>query len=345
MAEVRHSHAIFWILILLLGFVLLGSLMMNGALVLAFLFQDSNKSSGSYAVDEYPDLTEHWSYGEGKVKAVRIGILGMITRAAEGGLFEEPYDMVEDTLRQIRVAQNDPQVRAIILEVDSPGGDMTSVDEIYNALRDFRASRKDRRIITHFQGMAASGAYYVAMAGDWIVTEPTTLIGSIGVIMQTLNWNLLSQKLGVRDVTIISGQNKDLLNPFKPVAPGQVALLQKVVDELYLRFVEIVCAGRHLKPKQLKPLADGRVFSADFAMKKGLVDEIGYWDAVVARLEKMLKVSDVRVVRYSQSMDFFSLLSRVNLPIPAIQSLSLRPTGPRAMCLWSPETIPVLSAP
>ncbi len=332
-----RSTAIFWIFIALLAFGLLVSLGLNTGLVVALLAKGGHPGhhlTESRGVDEFPDLTEVWSYGEGEVKAVRIAVNGVIMRGSEETLLGVTPDMVESIHQQIRTARNDDAVKAILLEVDSPGGGVTASDEIYAALMDFKASRKDRRILVYIRDLAASGGYYVAAAGDWLMAEPTSIIGSIGVIMQTLNMKGLSEKIGVRDVTIKSGANKDLLNPFNDVSPEQRALLQEVIDASYQRFVGLVQTSRALDPEKLKGLADGRIFIADQALEHKLIDQIGYWDDAVAKLAELLETESVRIIRYESQPDFLTWLSKVQLNLNP--SAWFRPAPARMQYMWQP---------
>lgn len=332
-----RSTAIFWILIALLGFGLLVSLGLNTGLVVALAAKSGPHKHhllDEKGVDEFPDLNEIWSYGQGEVKAARIAVSGVIMRGGEETLWGITEDMIESILQQIRTAQNDEAVRAIILEVDSPGGGVTASDEIYAALMRFKASREDRRILVFIRDMAASGGYYVAAAGDWLMAEPTSIIGSIGVIMQSLNLKGLSEKIGVRDVTIKSGINKDLLNPFAEVSPEHVALLQEVIDATYQRFVGLVQESREIEPEKLKELADGRIFAADRALEHKLIDGIGYWEDAVAKTAELLGEESVRVIRYEWQEDFFTWLSRVRLNLNPTAWFRNQPA--RLHYLWQP---------
>ena len=328
------SHTGFWIVIVGLCGLLLMSVAINSGVLIGWLIKRASAETTDYAVDEFPDLAEVWSYGSGKIKVVRIQLIGVITRQVDDGLFMPKYDRVEYLLRQIRAAQNDDEVRAIILEVDSPGGEITPSDEIYEALMDFKDSSPDRKIIAVFKDIAASGAYYAAMASDWIIAEPTSLIGSIGVIMQALNWKGLSEKIGVRDTTIISGTNKDLQNPFRDPRPEEIAQLQKIVDDSYQRFFDIVQAGREIDPKTLRPLADGSVFSPQAALDHNLIDEIGYWDEVVDRTLELLGEQTVKFVRYEEPVDFFTWITQARLPLRLSGLLDAE--RPKLMYLWRP---------
>jgi protease-4 len=310
-----------WIITALLAIALLGSMLSH-----------CKKIEKDYPQDETPKLDETWSFGSGDVKVVRIPLDGVIMRAEEEGFFAAGSDMVESILTQVRVAEHDPDMRAIILEVNSPGGGVTPSDEIYNALRGFRNSRPDRRVVVFIRDLGASGAYYAAMASDFIIAEPTAVVGSIGVIMQTMNFQGLSEKLGITDVTIKSGANKDMLNPFQAVNTNQVALLQTLIDEMQTRFRGIVAESRKLDPST-PDLFDGRIFSASDALKKGLIDEVGYWNDALARTAQLLDTGALRVVRYEPQRTFFEQLLEGKSPV-VLPSLKLH--SPQFLYLWKP---------
>lgn len=334
----RCSHAGFWIVIAVLGLTLGFSVLANFGLLVGLVVVGGDATPVRLeAEDEFPRLREIWSCGRGAAKAARIQIAGVIMREGEDRWFGVGPDPVESILRQIRSAQNDSSVKAIILEVDSPGGAITPTDEIYRALSDFKASAKGRKIVVLVQGMAASGGYYVAMASDWIIAEPTALIGSISVILQTLNWKGLSDKLGIHDVTIQSGANKDLLNPFRDVNPEHVAILQTMVDTLHQHFVGIVKKGRSLDDAALKEMCDGRVFSSADARQHRLIDQTGYWPDAVAKTAQLLGQTSVKVVRYQERSNFAGWLAELRGPAPQLGLPRwMQAEGPRLMYLWRP---------
>ena len=333
------SHAKFWVVIVALVGILGFSLLLNAGLKVGLLVRHRPAKERGMGTDEYPQFTERHSYGKGDVKAVRIELTGVITRAREAGPFGGSVDMTESILRQIRAAQNDDDVRAIILEVDSPGGEITPTDEIYRALKEFRGSSDERRVVVFIRDLAASGCYYASMAADAIIAEPTAMIGSISVIMQTLNWRTLSEKIGIEDVTIASGRNKDLLNPFREVNPEHVKMLQQIIDQLHARFADVVREGRSLEAGAVASIADGSVFSANDAVAKKLIDSIGDWDDAVARTAKLLGERSVRVVRYERHVRLADLFSQVEGPMEPLNRLGrLLPStrGPRFLYLWQP---------
>jgi len=330
----KCSHTGFWITIGILSLFILISFTMNFGLLIGLASSgDKSIRSGENAEDEFPQYTERWSFGDGDVKVVRISVEGVIFRERKEGFFGKPYDKVESLLRQIRAARQDEDVRGIILEVSSPGGGLTSSDEIYHALKRFKESREDRKLIAFTRDMSASGGYYLSMPADWIIAEPTAIIGSIGVIMQTLNWQGLSERIGITDTTIKSGENKDILNPFHEVPPEQLALLQNIVDTFYDRFFDIVQTARGVSKEKLKSLADGRVVTAEDALENDLIDQIGYWEDAVSKTAELLGEESIRVVRYEHRPTFFEMFS-IHSPI-SLPSLSA-PEAPRFMYLWKP---------
>lgn len=318
-----------WIAVAIMAFLLLGSVLTNVGLTAA-LFAGASSKGDDYPVDEVPDFEEVWSYGYGDTKVIRIDLAGVIMRGRRERFFGSEPDMVESILGQIRAATIDPEVKAILLEVDSPGGSVTPSDEIYAALQNFKAEDEERVILVFIRDLGASGAYYAAMAGDYIMAEPTAIVGSVGVIMQTLNLKGLGDKLGLSSVTIASGANKDMLNPFKDVNPVHMAMLQELVDGMQNRFASIVMESRGMESRDL---LDGRVFSASQAVEKNFIDEVGYWQDAMDKLTFLLDVDDVYLVRYQQPRSFFESLMSSKLPhLPDFNAME----PPRFMYVWNP---------
>ena len=255
--------------------------------------------------DDSPSMIEVWSSGQGETKVVRIPVSGMIM------LDENPWysGNARTVLRSIRRATHDPDVMGLILEINSGGGGITDSDIIYKALLDFKAAQEGRVVVTLMGDIAASGAYYIALASDQILAHPTTLTGSIGVIMQSYNIKELAAKLGIQDVTIKSGANKDMLNPFHDVKPEQKEMLQRVISSMHDRFVTLVAENRKLPKETVAPLADGRVFLADEALANKLIDGIGYSKDAQKIVAGLLGVKTVQVYRYSEEVTLMDILS------------------------------------
>lgn len=332
--DIRKSNRLPWVFAGILLLALCISLAVNAGILAGFEAGGGGQGSEG-GEDEYPRLTETWSYGSGEIKVARIAIDGILMRGLSGGgLLGGGEDMVESVLRQIRAATIDDEVRGILIEMDTPGGAVTPSDEIFDALRRFRAAREGRKIVVFVRDLAASGGYYIAMAADRIVAEPTAIVGSIGVIMESVNWNVLTQKIGVDATTIKAGENKDLLNPFRPVDPAHVRILQTLVDDIHKRFRSLVAEGRKLTAEKVAKLADGSIYTADAAKTHGLIDEIGYWDEAVGSIARELGADTVRVVRYDQKVSVFDRLFSIRSP-PILNRLSAS-EHPRPMFLWRP---------
>ncbi len=327
-------HWPFWIVIAALVGILGLSLLLNLAAI-GILAGTATMGHDGLGEDEYPTFVETHSYGSGTTKVVRIAFSGVITRQLDGGLFSSS-DPVEDAIRQIRAARQDDDVCGILLEIDSPGGSVTAADEIHRELALFKNSRENRVITVLVQDLAASGGYYIALPADRIIAQPTALVGSIGVMLQTLNIQGLSEKLGVTDTTIKSGPNKDMLNPFQPVDPDQVRLLQASIDAMHERFLGLVADARSISRNKLKTLGDGRIFTADEALKHNLIDAIGYREEALAETARLLGVEEVLAVTYDTDKSFFDRLFGVRSPIPGIHSLLSAAGTPRRLYLWRP---------
>lgn len=221
-------------------------------------------------------------------QVLRLTLRGVIT-GEPVSRWMNPLDCDLAVRKEIERAIEDKEIRAILLVIDSPGGSVTASDLLYHALERFKARDTSRRVVVLGQGMVASGAYYAAMQADWIRLQPTGIVGSIGVIMPGINLSSLASRLGVADNSIASGNAKDLGNPLKPVNPEHNAILQGMIDGMYARFVSLVAQGRHLTQKDVRALADGRIFLPQDAQNLRLIDDIGYEETLDVKLAELLE--------------------------------------------------------
>lgn len=271
-----------------------------------------NRGGATMGEDELPRLREVWSSGDGAIKVARIPLNGAIMLSDNGWLPGENGSAAA-ALRAIRCATVDSEVQALLLEIDSPGGGITASDVLYREVCNFKEAQEGRIVVALLGDIAASGGYYVALAADRIVAHPTTITGSIGVLMQSFNLSELTDKLGIKDVTIKSGANKDMLNPLREVSPAQLAMLQEVVDAMHTRFVRLVADHRELSEAQVRALADGRIFLADQAKESGLIDGIGYAADAEDQVAELLKDDDLRFIRYVEQPSLFDLFRAPSL--------------------------------
>jgi protease IV len=243
----------------------------------------------------------------------------------EGIISGEPtdngYSLVTVVKEQLKLAGEDSKVKAVILKVDSPGGEVLASDEIANAVRKCR-----KPVIVSMGSLAASGGYYVSVPSKWIVANELTITGSIGVIMHGLNYRGLLDKIGVQPETFKSGKYKDMLSPTREpdeVSPEEKKMVQDLIDQTFAKFKQVVQDGRVAAFKDtphtetgvsqaLAPdwadFADGRVLSGSDALKLGFVDELGDFDVAVKRANLMGGTSNANLIEYAPVFDFSNFL-------------------------------------
>ncbi len=254
---------------------------------------------------------------EDKVAVIRLD--GIITSQGEGHMNHD--GMVGDIKEQLRVATEDEAVKAVILKIDSPGGEVLASDEIYRAVRAVRDGKTKKPVICSMGSLAASGGYYAAMGADWIIADNLTLTGSIGVIMQTLNYKDLFGKVGLRSFVFKSGKFKDILNGSRDPSPEEMDLVQNLVMETYDQFLEIVAKERKLDPQALREgLADGRILSGKQAIAAKLVDQVGSFQDAIDKAKRLAGIQNARVIDYEVPFDLGSLLGLfVKSSVPKLQ--------------------------
>jgi protease IV len=191
------------------------------------------------------------------------------------GVINESDDVV-DALKSF---EKSPSIKAVVVRIESPGGGVAPSQEIYQAIRQLRATKP---VVASMGGVAASGGYYIASACDTIVANPGTLTGSIGVIMELGNVEGLLQKLGVQPEVIKAGAYKDMGSLVRPMTDAERGLFQEMIDSVHTQFITAVAAGRGMNKDQVRALADGRIFSGEQAKTAGLVDELGGFEDAVA---------------------------------------------------------------
>jgi protease-4 len=180
---------------------------------------------------------------------------------------------VEDLLRELKAHRENPQVKAVVIRINSPGGVVGPSQELHDAL--LRLRKAGKPVVASLGAVAASGGYYVAVGADQIYANPGTLTGSIGVIMQMANVESLMKKVGVDYVVVKAGRYKDLGNFSRPMSPEERRVLQGLLDDVHTQFIGAVAAGRRMDESQVRQFADGRVFSGVQARALKMVDELG----------------------------------------------------------------------
>ena len=230
----------------------------------------------------------------GKPGIAWIKVRGVIAQDNSTGPFSRPQGAAA-IAKRIRLAAEDKNVKAIVLDINSPGGTVASVQNIYGELQ--KAKEKGKKIVALFRDVAASGGFYIAMAADKIVAEPGTITGSVGVIMQTSNVEGLFNKIGVKMTPITSGKYKDMGSAYRPMTDAEKAILQDMVNDTYTQFFAAVKAGRpDVKPEDLTEYTDGRVFTGQRAYNLGFIDKLGGEDEARLLAGELAGLKDPKVL-------------------------------------------------
>jgi len=291
-------------------------------------------------------LEETTVEGEGRDKVLLVDISSVITdlptRHAFGLIEEE--STVGRVQSELKKAAKDERVKALVLRINSPGGGVTASDEVYGELVGFKREHKVP-VVAALGDLAASGGYYVACAADQVVAHPTTVTGSIGVILVNLNLEGLLGKIGVRNETFKAGEHKDLLSPLRGATPEERRIVQSILDSLHARFVAVV---REARPKldtgRLAELTDGRIFDASQALAAGLVDRIGGLRDAIDVAKRSAGLETARVVMYRRADERReNIYSRAGGPaqvnVLPVDLGALGGGGPRFMYLWAPRLV------
>jgi protease-4 len=229
-------------------------------------------------------------------------------------------NMIDIIQAQLDRAKDDHRVKAVILKVDSPGGEVLASDEIYREIKDFQKD-SGKPVVCSMGSLAASGGYYISSPCRWIVANDLTITGSIGVILHTWNYRGLMDKIGIQPEVFKSGKFKDMLSGEREtndIPPEERVMVQSLIDETYQKFKDVVAAGRSgahdQNKKEGRPLAldwtnyaDGRVLSGTRAYDLGFVDEIGDFQDAVDRTKKIAGIQNANLIEYRERYDFSSL--------------------------------------
>jgi protease-4 len=301
-----------WIIVSIILFLLLGlSVLMN----LGSMFSGMANVGGSHHRAGGPRLDEvvvEEHRGSDKIAVVPVEGIISGSLADHGG-----YSMVDVIKAQLERADQDDDVKAVLLRVNSPGGEVLASDEIARHIKKFQ-ERSGKPVVVSMGSLAASGGYYVSAPCDWIVANELTITGSIGVIMHGWNYRGLMNKVGLKPMVFKSGKFKDMLSGDREdaeISQEERDMVQKFIDETYAKFKTVVAEGRKVArernsnaqtlAKNWADYADGRILSGKDALSVGLVDELGNFEDAVNRAEKIAGVTgNATLIEYRQRLDF-----------------------------------------
>src|SRR2546427_3937128 len=291
-------------------------------------------------------LEERTVEGSGRTKILLTDISGFLSEEGPSPtvIIGAPTPRVPLLVRfreELKKAGEDHDVKALIVRINSPGGTVTASDIMFKELEIFKRTARIP-VIAVMMDVAASGGYYVALGADTIIAHPTTVTGSIGVIMVTMNAEGLMQKLGLATATIKSGERKDMGSPLRTLTGDERKIFQSVIDGLHGQFVARLVQARQIPLETAKTIADGRIYTAQQALELKLVDRIGYMDDALQIARRAIGVADARVVVYHRPTEYRatyyarSEASATGLDATVAPLASIVGTGPRFLYVWWP---------
>jgi protease-4 len=278
-------------------------------------------------------------------KIAIIDVNGMIVNARSSGLFGDGDNPVSLFRERLDAAAEDRHVKAVVLRINSPGGAVTASDIMYKDLLNFR-EKTGKPVVVCMMDVAASGAYYLSMAATYIYAHPTTVTGSIGVIMSLYDASGLAAKIGIASNPIKSGPIKDIGNPLREMTPEEREVLQGLVNDFYSQFVHIVSTGRHMPEDEVRKLADGRVYGGLEAKALHLVDEVGYVEDAIGCAKSLAHICDATIVAYDRGGGYRGSVYAGLANIPSNINIHLdvpgltHGHGASFMYVWEPGVIP-----
>jgi len=307
-----------------LAIVLFVLLVVCGFALFNYVVSDLMTVTGKHARTGGPRLEEVMLEDNGSANKIAVvEVVGIISQFSDGG----GYTMVDVIKAQLKRAKEDRKVKAVLLKVNSPGGEVLASDDIYRAIAEFQ-KESGKPVIASMGSLAASGGYYVSSPCQWIVANDLTVTGSIGVILNTWNYRGLMNKVGLRPQVYKSGRFKDMLSgerdldkltdEEKETLKEEQAMINDLIKEVFDKFKGVVEKGRDFanekNGKQGQKLssdwedfADGRVLTGTEAFKLGFVDELGDFDAAAKRTKKIAGVRDANLVQFQQRLDLSDL--------------------------------------
>jgi len=291
-------------------------------------------------------LEERTVEGSGRAKILLTDISGFLSEEGQSQtlVIGAPPPRVPLLVRfreELKKAAEDADVKALIVRINSPGGTVTASDIMFKELQMFKRNARVP-VVAVMMDVAASGGYYISLAADTIVAHPTTVTGSIGVIMVTVNAEGLMQKLGLTAATIKSGERKDMGSPFKALTSEERQIFQSVIDGLQGQFLARLVESRKLPLETAQRIADGRVYTAQQALDLKLIDRIGYMDDVLEFTRRAIGVDQAKVVVYQRPSEYrATYYARSEAPAGSLdvsvsRLASVMGAGPGFFYLWWP---------
>ncbi len=288
-------------------------------LVVAYVVKDSS-STGTNRLTYWQEQVVE---GSGTSKIVQLVVNGTITQSQD--IFSTDSFNAVDFISQLDQAIEDDAVKAVVIMVNSPGGEVVASDEIHRKVLETKQAGKP--VVISMGAMAASGGYYISAPANRIFANPSTLTGSLGVIFTIPNYQGTADWLGYKENVIKSGKHKDIGSPLRELTPEEWDIFEKLVDESYQQFVDIIAEGRQIPREEVLAMADGRIYSGRQAKELNLIDEFGSLEDATNYAIQSVGLAEAQIIQYSQPVTFRSLFYGVNQRTDSIKQ-ALQPFQP-----------------
>jgi len=282
--------------------------------ILLFFLLLGTVGSSSLATFPKEQIQEQWISGMAIDKIAVVNINGTILSQTN------TMDINSNTVASVIIsalekARNDNDVKAVVLKIDSPGGELGASVEIFEKIKKLA---EEKKVVAYFRNMAVSGGYYVALPAHKIYSASHAWTGSIGVVMKIPNLEGLFDKIGYKETIIKSGELKDMTSYSRPITDKEMEIFQQMIDSSFEQFVEAVSKERNLSKEEVKKIADGRIYTSYQAKELGLVDYIGNFDAALTGAAKLAGINDYTLVEYIRPVGFSEMflgfVSKLSLP-------------------------------
>lgn len=307
----------------------------------AFLFGDFTKmfKENFWAVETFEE--EILESGDPLKRIAVLSVDGIIQDTGETpSVFSQGY-FHRDFMKQLNQVKEDDSIKGLVLSVNTPGGGTKESAEIHDKLVEIQKETK-KPVYVSMGSMAASGGYYISASADKIFASPETITGSLGVIMQSLNYSELADNIGIDYKTIKSGEFKDIMSPSREMTKEEEEILKRMIDNAYNGFVKVIADGRGLPENEVRKLADGRIYDGYQAKELNLVDEFGYEEDAIQSMKKDHDLQGAEVIKYTANAGFGSLfqtaaqkLSGNTGAVNELLHALNRPNSPRLMYLYT----------
>ncbi len=295
--------------------MVIGFFLVTTAILIALIALSGSGGSSS-STTSLKSQSDYRDYG-GDAKIALIELSGIILEQSDvsnpisGGNDSITPDLVEESLNTVK---DDKKIKAVILYISSPGGSPVASDRIYEIISDFKVS-SNLPVIVMMGDVVASGGYYISSAADYIIANPSTITGSIGVILQTYNFSGLYEKVGIKKETFKSGKYKDILNDAREITPEEKVMINGLISDTYDTFIKRVADGRKMSESQVREVAEGKIYSGITAKEAGLIDQVGTVDDSIAYTANRVGVTKYKIVKIKTSGFLDELFSGIKFTL------------------------------